>query len=32
MDGWDREGEKYCFFCDSPEKRADRYPQKTILF
>lgn len=29
---WDREGEKYCFFNDSPEKRADRYPRNTILF
>lgn len=32
LEGWDREGVKYCFFSDSPEKRADRYPRNTILF
>ena len=32
LEGWDREGEKYCFFNDSPEKRADRYPQNAALF
>ena len=32
LEGCDREGLKYRFFCDNPEKHADRYPLKATVF